>query len=70
MNENIDKNLNMKSLDDSELAQVSGGELPPIEDYERYVKSGPGASDWNNDKLPAEPGNYKLNVDVNINNLK
>lgn len=55
----------LAELSEDELKQVTGGILPILFTSVAQGTMRPGVN-WNSEELPTEPGNYKLDTDVEI----
>ena len=66
-------NKKLVELNDEELKQVTGGVVPIIFTSAIRNLMGSGveynsvSNNWKSDKLPTEPGNYKIGTDVELN---
>ena len=66
-------NNKLAELNDEELKQVTGGVMPVI--FASVIRNLMGSgveynsdsNNWKSDKLPTEPGNYKIGTDVELN---
>ena len=66
-------NKKLVELNDEELKQVTGGVMPVI--YASVIRNLMGSgvaynsdsNNWKSDKLPTEPGNYKIGTDIELN---